>query len=692
MLKRGVDVVRKRDGSLARFDILKIKTAIYKSSHAVDYRNGNILDECILNAEALIKKRFKKRIPGVENIQDIVEEVLIKKGLTDVAKSYIIYREKRNQIRQSKVFYNVHDDLKLTVNAIHVLQKRYLLRNEKGDIIENPAEMFKRVAKAVAKAEEFYGKNSALLEDAFYNMMANLDFVPNSPTLMNAGTRSGQLSACFVLPVEDSLAGIFDSLKAMALIQQSGGGTGFSFSKLRGAGKIVGSTKGIASGPVSFIEIFDKTTDVIKQGGKRRGANMAVLRVDHPDIIDFITSKEQEGRLSNFNISVGVTDKFINAVRFNRKFELIDPVAKKVVKVVRAKEIFDLIITFAWKTGDPGIVFLDEINRKHVLLGIIESTNPCGEQPLLPWESCNLGSINLVKFVENNEIDWKGLRSCIRLAVHFLDNVIDVNNYVLPEIMEITRTNRKIGLGVMGFAEMLILLKIPYNSEKALKLGNSLMKFIQTEARQKSYELGIERGSFLSFKQSRLAKKYKAMRNSTVTTIAPTGTISIIAGTSSGIEPLFAVSYVRNVLEGTKLFETNSLFEDIAHAKSFYSPELMMRITRTRNLEGMKDVPDDVKKLFLTAHEISPEWHVKMQAVFQKYTDNAVSKTVNLAENATIKDVEKVFWLAHKLGCKGITIYRYNSKSSQVLNLGDKKTVVLESEFAGGCPITHCGN
>jgi len=530
----------------------------------------------------------------------------------------------------------------LSKNALRVLEKRYLLKNEKGKVIETPARMFRRVARAVAKG-------SPKLEKQFYQVMSNLEFLPNSPTLMNAGTKIGQLSACFVLPIEDSLESIFNTLKTAALIHQSGGGTGFSFSKIRPRGDIVKSTKGIASGPVSFIEVYNKTTQVIRQGGKRRGANMGVLRVDHPDIIEFIKAKEKEGSLANFNLSVGVTDRFMKAVKENKSYELINPRTKKTLKKINARKIFDLIVEMAWKTGDPGIIFLDEINRKHPLKEKIETTNPCGEVPLLPYESCNLGSINLKKFVKNKKIDYKKLKKIIKIAVKFLDNVIDVNKYPLKEIEKITKTNRKIGLGVMGFAEMLILLEIPYNSEQALKTAEKLMKFISEQA------------------------KKSAKKNITVTTIAPTGTISIIADCSNSIEPLFAVSFVKKVMGGTKLVEVNVLFEKIAKQKGFYSKNLMKKIAYKGTVQNMKEVPKEIQKLFETAYDIPPEQHVKMQAVFQKYTDNAVSKTVNLKKNAAKTDVKNIFLLAHKLKCKGVTVFRQGSRKEQVINIGKCK-------------------
>lgn len=592
------------------------------------------------------------------------------------------------------------DELKLGINAIKVLQRRYLLRNAQGDVIETPSQLFRRVAKSIAEVDKIYDKkaNVKKLEEEFYKLMSNLEFIPNSPTLMNAGTELGQLSACFVIPVEDSMEGIFDAVKYTAIIHKSGGGTGFSFSRLRPRGDVVKTTGGIASGPVTFMTIFDQTTDVIKQGGKRRGANMGILRVDHPDIIDFITSKSKEKFLSNFNISVAVTDDFMKKVERNKEYGLINPRTGKVVRKANAKELFDLIVTYAWKTGDPGLVFIDEINRHNptVKLGEIESTNPCGEQPLLPWESCNLGSINLSKFIKGKTINWKKLTKTIHLCVHFLDNVIDANRYPMEQIEKITKANRKIGLGIMGFAETLIKLGIPYNSEKAIKFAESFMKKFEKEAHRTSQELAKERGSFPNFKESIWRKKYKYMRNATVTTIAPTGSISIIAGCSSGVEPLFAISFVRNVMEGVKLLEVNPEFEQIAKKGKFFSTELLTKIASSGSIQNMPEIPENIRKLFVTALDIDPEWHVRMQSAFQKHTDNAVSKTVNLIQDATPEDVRKSFLLAWKLKCKGITVYRYGSKSEQVLTIGPlekeigERHVIADSEFSGGCTGVIC--
>ena len=688
--------IRKRDGRVVDFDSDRIKDAVHKAFIAVELENGKRAESVTEEVVQRLEKKFDKRIPSVEDVQDFVVEVLEGKGYEEVANEYQAYRKKKKEIRRLIKKLGIEEP-KLTVNALEVLRRRYLLRDEEGNIKENPAHTFMRVAGAIARVDRRYGGNPEENEKVFYGIMARVEFLPNSPTIFNAGTELGQLSACFVLPVEDSLESIFTAVKNMAFIEKSGGGVGFDFSKLRPKGDIVKSTKGVASGPVSFMRVFDASTEVIKAGGKRRGAMMGVLRADHPDIIEFITAKQKHGVLSNFNISVAVTDDLMRTVEEDGEYWLINPRNKQKVRRLRAKDVWNLMAKSAWGSGDPGVIFIDEVNRRNPIpeTGRIEATNPCGEQPLLPYESCNLGSVNLSRMVDDGKIDWEKLRQTVRNAVHFLDNVIDANRFPLKKIEEVTKANRKIGLGVMGFADMLIKLEIAYDSEEALKLAEKLMRFFTEEARKKSVELGEERGSFPNFDKSIWKDRYRAMRNSTITTIAPTGSISIIAGCSSGIEPLFAISFMRNVLDGTRLFETNPLFEMTAKERGFYSAGLLEEIARTGSVQGIKGVPEDVKRVFVTALDISPEWHVRMQAAFQKYTDNAVSKTVNLPKEATIEDVKRVFRLAYGLTCKGITVYRYGSKPEQVLNIGEirtekKKFVTAESEYAGGCPTKTC--
>ncbi len=1046
-----ISKIRKRDGRVVTFNKDKIANAIWKAAQEVGGKDRKRAEELADIVTNILEKRFARKIPSVEDVQDIVEKVLIEEGHAKTAKAYILYRQKRAEVRAAKALLGVKDELKLSLNAIKVLASRYLQRDEKGKIIESTGDLFRRVAKAIAAVDKKYKsyKNEVKqLEEEFYRMLTSLEFLPNSPTLMNAGTELGQLSACFVLPVEDSMESIFEAVKNTALIHKSGGGTGFAFSRLRPKGDVVKSTGGVASGPISFMQVFNTATEVIKQGGKRRGANMGVLHVEHPDILEFITSKEREGALSNFNISVAVTDAFMRAVDRNGEYELVNPRNGEVVKRLPARAVFNLMIMMAWKNGEPGIIFIDRINEDNPTpeLGKIEATNPCvvgdtyvltdcgwikakdlkegmevftlegwnrieavidngeketfrvelkngmevfattdhkfltergwkplselktgdkirivyedveefpnasisfpfgyfraekigellgnwvgdgevtssdhvclypgddltlvnhfhpimrqlaghasiysrgaqfrvdvhrkgfasfirnffgikkssnarrkyvpeiimrapksvqkgflrglfsadgsvynsngtptislsssskkllkqvqllllpfsipstltkekreeikriksksyrtkgtwrllisgerarifydrigligkkknklksllssvknyrtlqkyafveinriksvgkrrvfdirapdaftwitngiysldcGEQPLLPYESCNLGSINLAKFVEDGKINWDRLKSVVHLAVHFLDNVIDANKYPLPEIEKMTKGNRKIGLGVMGFADMLITLGIPYNSQEALKIADKIMKFIQNESKKASEELGRKKGSFPNFKRSTLKKKYKAMRNATTTTIAPTGSISVIANCSSGIEPIFAISYTRDVAEslGHELVEINPLFERAAIARGIYSEELMKKIAKHGSIQHVKEIPADLRQLFVTALDISPEWHIRIQAAFQKHTDNAVSKTINFPHYATPHDVERAFMLAWRLGCKGLTVYRYGSREKQVLTIKNDTNKTIEvrvsEDYAGGCP------
>jgi len=765
------------------FDSHRIQHALYRAFLARlhnEQESERRADDLTDKITPLLRERFGE-VPTVEEIQDLVEEMLIQEGFTHVAKSYIFYRRQHQDTREMKSWMGVQDELKLPVNTIRVLQRRYLRKDDRGMVIESPAQMFRRVARAVAKAEMVYvasegaegvagaaetgikkgtykrGMSSRIshfksvpipspsmvarrYEEEFYSLMASQEFMPNSPTLMNAGTPIGQLSACFVIPVEDSIQSIFDAVKDMALIHQSGGGTGFSFSHLRPAGDIVNSTKGVASGPVSFMEIFNTATGVIKQGGRRRGANMGILRIDHPDIVEFITAKGIEGRFRNFNLSVAVTDDYMKALEEGRDYGLINPRTGQEVRRVQAGEIFDLITHMAWKTGDPGIIFLDTINRANPTpeLGRIEATNPCGELPLLPYESCNLASINLSRMVKETnrgtdrggeekierrgegergrrgdfplssrpplppspclKVDWERLSRVVHLGVQFLDDIIEVNRFPLPMIEKITRLNRKIGLGVMGFADLLLELGIPYDSDSAVSMAERIMKHVQDTAWEHSRLLARERGAFPNFPSSIYGRKGNdPVRNATTTTVAPTGTISIIAGCSSGIEPVFALSFVRNIMEGTRMVEVNPIFERVAKERGFYSQELMGRIARLGSIQEIQDIPAEIRRVFVTALDISPDWHLKIQAAFQKYTDNSVSKTINLPAEATVEEVKKIYLDAYRLGCKGITIYRYGSKPEQVLSLPGQQKENLESwytaadaEYSGGCPTPGC--
>ncbi|MBM4146637.1 MAG: adenosylcobalamin-dependent ribonucleoside-diphosphate reductase [Nitrospira sp.] len=564
--------------------------------------------------------------------------------------------------------------MELSENALKVIRARYLIKNENGDVIETPDDMFRRVARTIALVEDLYGGNHNEWDEKFYAVLSDLKFLPNSPTLMNAGKDTGQLAACFVLPVADSMNSIFDTLKNAALILQSGGGTGFSFSQLRPKSDIVRSTGGIASGPVSFMRIYNTATEVIKQGGARRGANMGILRVDHPDILEFIRIKRSKGELTNFNISVAVTDAFLEALGKDEEYDLVNPRNNSISGRLKAKVVFSEIVTSAWETGDPGIIFIDRINRANPTphIGAMESTNPCGEQPLLPYEACILGSINLSKYIKGAEyrnpgIDYDSLFRDINTAVRFLDNSIDANRYPVPAIEKMHKGNRKIGLGVMGWADMLTLLGMPYNHKTAFRLAKDLMRFVSETARQASVKLAEARGVFPNIKGSVYdGPGMPRVRNATTTTIAPTGTLSIIADCSSGIEPLFALAYKRLVLD-SELYEINKYFFEMAKNKGFYSDELREKVTTKGCLRGIKEVPDKIRRLFKTAHEIPTEDHIEMQACFQEYTDNAVSKTINMPYRSKKEDVTKAFLLAYEKGCKGITVFRYGTAKKGTL-------------------------
>lgn len=605
---------------------------------------------------------------------------------------------------------NSNKNLNFSENAIKVLEKRYLKRDKDGNCTETPSDMFKRVAETIAKGDLNFGKSQEevnQLSKRFYDAITHRFFMPNSPTLMNAGRELGQLAACFVLPVEDSLEGIFETIKNTALIHQSGGGTGFSFSRLRPKNSVVKSTMGVSSGPVSFMEVFNAATEAVKQGGTRRGANMGILRVDHPDIIEFINCKSDNDKLNNFNISVAITDKFMDAYLKGEDYDLVNPQNNEVVGRMCAKDVFDLIVDCAWRNGEPGVVFIDKMNADNPtpLIGAIESTNPCGEVPLLPYEACNLGSINLgLMMKEENgsmNVDWDLLEKTVRTAMRFLDNVIEVNKYPLPQISELVSNNRKIGLGVMGWADMLMKAGISYSSEDGTKLAGQVMEFIDYISKSESIELAKERGRFNNFKGSiydqpnYLFNKFKGksagkisddmwakldsdiqkygLRNATTTCIAPTGTISMIAGASGGVEPLFGLVFSRLIMDGTEMLEVNPIFKDYMLSHNLYSDNLMAQIAKDGSLSHVEGVPNEIKRIFVTAHDVAPYWHVKMQAAFQLHVDNAVSKTVNFVESATREDIKEVYILAYKNNLKGITVYRNNSRQFQPMNLDTKK-------------------
>jgi ribonucleoside-diphosphate reductase alpha chain len=686
--------VRRRDGRLVAFDVSRIEAAVTRAAREVGRTDAG-LAAGVARAVADTLAHQPQGLPvTVEAIQDLVEAQLNSAGYGDVARAYIIYRHRRAELRATKALLEVRDELKLSLAAVTVLRERYLRRDERGQPVESTGEMMDRTALFVASAEDGYRRgSSAGWAERFSELLRRLDFLPNSPTLMNAGTSLGLLSACVVLPLEDSLRSIFATLGYAAEIHQAGGGTGYSFSHLRPAGDPVAGTGGRASGPLSFLRLFDASAAVVRMGGRRRSACMAVLDVTHPDIYDFVTAKAgAAGNLTQFNLSVGVTEAFMRAVERHGTHRLVNPRTGKTVGRVNAAELFTAICEAAHACGDPGLLFLDTINRANPVpnLGRIEATNPCGEVPLLPYESCNLGSINLARMTTDGGIDWNRLAEVAMLATRFLDDVIDVNQYPVPELAEASRATRKIGLGVMGLAELLATLGIPYDSEHAIRLAGRIARHIQQAAHAASADLARARGCFPAFANSGLAPA-TPLRNAQLTAVAPTGTISLIAGTSSGIEPMFAVAYVRAVL-GRHLLEVNPCFERLARDRGFYSDELITEIARNGTVRNNPRIPDTVRGAFPTALEVAPEWHLRMQAAVQRHVDAAVSKTINLPATATPDDIRAIYLAAWKARVKGITVYRYGSREDQVLTYGapDSAPPRVDAAFSGGCAAGAC--
>ncbi len=686
------------DGRVEEFSLQTVSDSIFRAAQKV---GGKDKQRAVQLSHEVVQKlnQLGKSSIYHDELQEAIELVLFQQGHLKTARAHIQQRYEKQEEDKPE------DSLLFSGQALRILERRYLLRNEEGEITETPRQLLRRVARSIAQADRLYaqedrrekeqrkeqGKEQAADEktgeekikktaEEFYQVMAELRFLPNSPTLMNAGTKVQQISSCFVLPVDDSMNSIFDTLRDAAVIHQRGSGTGFSFSALRPKEDQVKRHLGVAAGPVAFLQVYDKALEVVKQGGVRPGANMAVLRVDHPDIIRFIESKRDKKSLKNFNISVAVTDNFMRAAEQDREYYLVHPKTEKYMGRLRARDIFAIITQNAWKTGDPGLLFIDEINRRHPAkhLGEIETTNQCGEAPLLPYEGCVLGSVNLSRMMRplqaepgKSELDWELLRQTVRMAVHFLDNVIDLNAYPLAQIEEATRRSRKFGLGIMGFADALCMLRIKYDSEEGLEFADKLMSFIKATAYEKSTELAEERGACPAWQGSEHQKQGRKMRNMTCISLAPTGTISILADASPGCEPLYAVSYQKTVLGDTELIYLNKAFERVARERGFYSAELMRRVSFSGSIQEIKEIPKDVRDIFVSAQDISPEWHIRMQAALQKHVDNSISKTINFPRTATIKDVENAYLLAWKAKCKGITIYRDGSYEDQVMNIGE---------------------
>ena len=673
--------VRKRSGKYVLFDENKIISAVMKSMDAVD--EGSMKD-AVEVAELVVKMlndQFTEKRPTVEDVQDCVENALMQLQHAKVAKGFILYRHERSQLREQKaqLIGGKIDDMDISLNGLRILEQRYLLRDEDGKVAETPTQLFWRVASAVAMAEHKYEGDTKATARVFYNMMSKFEFLPSSPFLMNAGTEL-QLSGCVVLPIEDSLEGIYHTLAQAVVMQKRGAGTGFSFSRIRPKSDTVAGMTGVTTGPISFMRIYEQALRTIKQGGKRRGANMAILRVDHPDILDFINAKLDGQTLTNFNLSVAITDEFMQAVEEDVEFDLINPRTGKPGGRLSARVVYDSIVSSSWRVGDPGVVFIDRMNEgnscKH--LGTIEATSPCGEQPLLPFQSCNEGSINLVACVKerktedgivSRELDIEKLRKLTREAVRFLDDSIDINHYPLTEVERMARGTRKIGLGIMGFADLLYELKLPYDSDDAVELGERIADTMYEEADKISQQLALERGTFKFHKGSEHDKAGKRRRNSSLLGIAPTGTISMIADVSSGIEPNYALAYTRTVADGRDMLCINPSFERVMRELGVDE-----EVTRAIAARGFVDIEDDVpavvRKVLVTSQQVRPEWHIKMQSVFQKHVDGSISKTINFPSSASLKDIGDGLMLAWKSGCKGITVYRDGSLPSQVLNIG----------------------
>lgn len=677
----------KRDGRVVRFEPAKITQALMKAVKETGEFEETEAKRLTGIAVTILAKTNGKHTPTVEQIQDVAEQVLMAGGHYETAKAYILYREQRRRVREQEQALGVEDDLGMSVNALKAMASRYLTKDANGEVIESPRQAIKRVAKAVASVEI---KNKKAWEEKFTQMIMTFKFVPAGCYFRGAGRKKGLLANCFVLPVEDDMEAIFEAVKWTALIHQAGGGTGYNFSHLRPKGDVVGGG-GFASGPISFMKAYDAATSIVMLGGRHRGANMGILNVDHPDIFEFITCKTQEGEIANFNISLGASDLFMKAVDKDRMWQLTNPRTGEVVQTVKARTVFDQAVALAWRTGDPGMIYLDAINRNNPVLeelGPIEATNVCGEQPLHPFDVCNLGSLNLSRFVNQNHksqianfkveqlINWKELEETTRLAVRFLDDGIDASEYPIPQIKDMAHKVRRIGMGVMGWADMLYKLRVRYDSEKAVDLAKKVMGLIQRVGWEESARIAQEKGAFPLWGKSDFARKAHPVlqkkvkvRNIAITTIAPTGTISMMADCSSGIEPIFALSFVKNVVDEGGLTYTNPLFEAALRSdtKTVDSEqEILREVNRTGSLHDVA-VPSWMKETFRTAHDITPQWHIKMQAAFQKYTDNAVSKTINFPATATIDDIRSAYFLAWKSGCKGITVYRDKSKELQVL-------------------------